>query len=935
MSDYKATLNLPHTDFAMRAGLPVREPETLKKWQQDALYEQIRQKRKGQNTFVLHDGPPYANGNLHCGHALNKILKDMIIKSKSMSQYDAHFVPGWDCHGLPIELNVEKKMGRAGDKVTATEFRKACAKYAKEQMAIQSAEFQRLGVFGDWQKPYATMDYAYEASVVRALGRVLSQGHLQQGFKPVHWCVACGSALAEAELEYEDKTSPAIDVAFKCLDLSLLKDHGLDCSAISAVIIPIWTTTPWTLPANEAVALHPEHAYVLIKSNDIVYVLAQELAEAFIARANIENHEIVLTLAGKIFEGQQLSHPFWEKSVPVILGEHVTLDAGTGAVHTAPSHGTEDYVVGLQYGLPIENLLKSNACFLDHLQHIGGVNVWKANPIVIDLLKSRGKLICETTIEHSYPHCWRHKLPLIFMATPQWFMMMDANGLRQKLLDAIDTVNWLPDWGKNRMRLMIENRPDWCLSRQRSWGTPMTLFVHKDTKALHPKSIELIEAVAKRIEKDGLEAWFNLDIVEALGDDAQDYEKVTDTLDVWFDSGVSHFAVLEQAHYGLSFPADVYLEGSDQYRGWFNSSLTTAVAMGLEAPYKNVLIHGFTVDGEGKKLSKSKGNYVELETLIAQNGADILRLWVSSTDYRYEVSISPEILQRTGDSYRRIRNTARFLLSNLFDYDHASHAVSPSNMLALDSYIVSKTQAYQDEIIKAYGEFQFHLVYQKINHFCAIDLGGFYLDIIKDRQYTLPKNSLARRSCQTAMYHMLQALTRWLAPILSFTADEIWQYIPDQTESSVFLSTWYESWPSIKGSDFEYFDKLQLLRDDVNKALELQRQHGKIGSGLEANVVLYVNEDLKSWLEPMASELKFFFITSACELKDMSTLTDNTLTRTAEHFNVQIDVLSTGHQKCERCWHRHESVGQSSAHPGLCMRCENNISGHDEQRAFV
>lgn len=935
MSDYKATLNLPHTDFAMRAGLPVREPETLKKWQQDALYAQIRQKSQGKETFVLHDGPPYANGHLHCGHALNKILKDMIVKSKSMSNFDAHFVPGWDCHGLPIELNVEKKIGRAGDKVSATEFRQTCAKYAKEQMAIQSEEFQRLGVFGDWQKPYATMDYAYEASVVRALGRVLSQGHLQQGFKPVHWCVACGSALAEAEVEYEDKTSPAIDVAFKCLDTTFLKVHGFDSANIREVIIPIWTTTPWTLPANEAVALHPEHQYVLIKSKDICYVVAKELAESFIARAGIEDHQVILTLPGKVFEGQLLAHPFWDKSVPVILGEHVTLDTGTGAVHTAPSHGSEDYVVASQYGLPVENLLKSNACFHDHLEHVGGVNVWKANPIVIDLLKSKGHLICENSLEHSYPHCWRHKLPLIFMATPQWFIMMDANGLRQQLLKAVDTVNWLPDWGKNRMRLMIENRPDWCLSRQRSWGTPMTLFIHKDTKALHPRSIELFEWVAKRIEKQGLEAWFALDITEALGDEAHEYEKVTDTLDVWFDSGVSHFAVLEQAHYGLSFPADVYLEGSDQYRGWFNSSLTTAVAMGLDAPYKNVLIHGFTVDGEGKKLSKSKGNYVELDALIAQNGADILRLWVSSTDYRYEVSISPEILQRTGDSYRRIRNTARFLLSNLFDYEHASNAVTSTDMLALDSYIVNKAQAYQDEIIKAYDDYQFHLVYQKINHFCAIDLGGFYLDIIKDRQYTLPKNSLARRSCQTAMYHILQALTRWLAPILSFTADEIWQHIPGQHEASVFLASWYESWPNLEKLDVALFDNLQLLRDDVNKALELQRQHGKIGSALEANVVLYVESDVKSWLSPIAHELKFFFISSACELRDMALLQDKTLTRAAEHFNVQIEVLGLDAQKCERCWHRHDSVGQSSLHPGLCLRCEDNISGHDERRTFV
>lgn len=930
MSDYKTTLNLPHTDFSMRAGLPIREPEMLKYWQGQDLYQQIRQKRKGATPFILHDGPPYANGHLHCGHALNKILKDIIVKSKSMSGFDAAFVPGWDCHGLPIELNVEKKIGRAGDKVTAKAFREACAQYAKEQMHIQSDEFRRLGVFGDFKNSYATMRYDYEASVVRALGKILEQGHLQQGFKPVHWCVACGSALAEAEVEYEDKISPAIDVAFTLYQPELL---SLDLQGIQEVVVPIWTTTPWTLPANEAVSLHPHHEYAYVHIQHSVYIVAKELVEAFVARMKVETYEVMGFAQGKTFENMQLQHPWLHKKVPVICGEHVTMDTGTGCVHTAPSHGPEDYVIGQQYGLPIDNLLKPNGCFFDELAHIAGVSVWKANPLIIEVLQSKGKLLSHEPLVHSYPHCWRHKTPLIFMATPQWFIMMDTHGLRQQLLDELSKIEWLPEWGQNRMRLMIESRPDWCLSRQRSWGTPMTLFVHKETKALHPCSVELVEEVAKRIEKQGLEAWFSLDARELIGDDADIYEKVSDTLDVWFDSGVSHYAVLAQDTYHLEFPADMYLEGSDQYRGWFNSSLTTAVAMGLPSPYKTVMIHGFTVDAHGKKLSKSKGNYVDLNTLIQQNGADILRLWVASTDYRFEVSISPEILQRVSDSYRRIRNTARFLLSNLFDYDHKKDALPQDEMTELDVFILHQSHQLQKEIIKAYDEYQFHVIYQKIQHFCTMDLGGFYLDIIKDRQYTLPKQSRARRSCQTAMYHILQALTRWLAPILSFTAEEIWNHIPGAEKHSVFLESWYTNWPEVQLKDVEKWSRLIAIREEVNKALERKRQMGDIGSGLEAIVYLYVNQQDQQWISSLVSELKFFFITSGFILKDAKE--KNTDTYWSDELDMGIKIEVAQHEKCERCWHRHESVGQSQAHPTLCLRCENNIFGQEEQRVFI
>ncbi len=913
MSDYKTSLNLPSTDFPMRASLPTREPQTLKKWQDDNLYQAIRKARAGAPKFVLHDGPPYANGHLHCGHALNKFLKDMIVKSKTLSGFDANFVPGWDCHGLPIELNVEKKIGRAGDKVSAKEFRDACAKYAKEQMAIQSQEFQRLGVVGDFQNPYATMRYSYEASVVRALGKILEQGHLQQGFKPVHWCVACASALAEAEVEYEDKTSPAIDVAFKLVNP---KSLNIDFE----VIIPIWTTTPWTLPANEAVCLHPDHLYDLVLVEQQVYVVAKDLVEGFLIRIQATSHRILDSVVGRHFEHQQLQHPWLDKQVPVILGTHVTMDTGTGCVHTAPSHGPEDYVIGCQYQLPIDNLLKPNGTFVEGLEHIGGISVWKANPIIIELLSTHQKLLSHQPLFHSYPHCWRHKTALIFMATPQWFVMMDTAGLREKLLAELDKIDWLPQWGQNRMRLMIESRPDWCLSRQRSWGTPMTLFVHKETQLLHPNSLELIEKVAQKIELHGLEAWFSMDAAELLGEDAAHYDKVTHTLDVWFDSGVSHYAVLAQGEYGLHLPADMYLEGSDQYRGWFNSSLTTAVAMGFPAPYRALLIHGFTVDGEGKKLSKSKGNYVELNTLIAQQGADILRLWASSTDYRYEVSISEEILQRTSDAYRRIRNTARFLLSNLFDYDHAKHGVALEDMVELDAYILQKTHDLQQELLSAYETYQFHNIYQKILHFCAIELGSFYLDIIKDRQYTLAKNSLGRRSCQTAMYHIIQALSRWLAPILSFTAEEIFQHIPQQDGQSVFTTLWYDEIPQGRRFNTDAWEKLQVLRDEVNKALELQRQNKVIGSGLEAHVHLHVNPKDMSWLNAFEDELKFFFITSACTI------------HVGEDVDIKISIDAINDEKCQRCWHRHSSVG---AHSELCHRCVDNMAGKDEMRVKI
>lgn len=929
--EYKDTLNLPHTTFPMKANLPYREPVMLARWESKELYEKMRESRKGREPFILHDGPPYANGHLHCGHALNKILKDIVNKSKWLSGFDVPFVAGWDCHGLPIELNVEKKIGRAGEKVTFSEFRAQCRQYAASQVAIQCEEFKRLGVFGDWKHPYITMDYAYEANVIRALGKVIENGHLMQGFKPVHWCIDCASALAEAEVEYEEKQSPSIDVAFFAVhpeDLLAVVDPSLP---IKPLVVPIWTTTPWSLPGNEAVCFHPTCHYVLIDAGDRYFLLAKELAVAVMSRYGVAGYTLLGEAMGQSFEKMSLRHPFQEREVPIVLGEHVTMDSGTGCVHTAPAHGPEDYQISLAYDLPLNNPVLPNGCYKDD-PLFAGLSVLKVNPKIIEVLKERHVLLHGSTLSHSYPHCWRHKTPMIFLATPQWFIAMDKNGLRNAVIASIQEVDWIPDWGKTRLLKMIENRPDWCISRQRAWGTPMTLLIHKNDRTLHPDTLVLIEKIAAEVEKIGIEAWFNLDLESFLGEDAHRYEKLSDTLDVWFDSGVSHYCVLKQRP-ELRFPADLYCEGSDQYRGWFSSSLTTAVALYGSPPYKGVLTHGFTVDAEGKKLSKSKGNYLALDKLINQHGADILRLWVASTDYRYEVSISDEIIKRNADTYRRLRNTARFLLANLFDFIPKEHGVGPNQLVELDAWAIQRAQQLQEEIIESYHDTHFHVIYQKIHNFCTVDMGSFYLDIIKDRQYTTPQNSVARRSCQTAMFHILQSLTRWLAPILSFTAEEIWELIPGQESDSVFLEQWYDAWPKFEKVDMVFWQTVQAIRQEANKALEQCRQEGLIGSALAAEITIFANEPALSLLKKLKEELRFVLITSSAEVKPLHVCPEE-LTCHPE-LGVAFAVRASEYQKCVRCWHRSEDTGADPLHPDLCQRCVDNISGRDEERQFA
>ena len=889
MSDYKSTLNLPATKFAMKANLANREAGFLQKWQDDNLYARIREHNQGKPKFILHDGPPYANGDIHIGHAVNKVLKDIIVKSKSLSGFDAPYVPGWDCHGLPIELNVEKKKGKVGQKISANDFRAECRKYADTQVAKQKQDFQRLGILGDWDNPYLTKDFKYEADIVRALGEIVENGHVSKGYKPVHWCTECGSALAEAEVEYKDKKSDAIDVKFKLIDASIF-------SVDKPVSLVIWTTTPWTLPANEAVALHPDLDYVLVDVGDEYYCLAQALAENAISRYGIEGATIgEKTFSGSEIEGLKAQHPFYDKQVPVILGDHVTTEAGTGAVHTAPAHGQEDYAVGLKYNLPVDCPVDGRGVFFEDTKLLGGQFIFKANASVIEILENANTLVKYEPLEHSYPHCWRHKAPVIFRATPQWFISMQQNGLRDEVNVEIPKVEWIPDWGKKRIELMVGNRPDWCISRQRFWGVPITLFVHKQTGELHPNTKALFATISTKIEQSGIEAWFESDVTDFLGDEANDYDKTTDTLDVWFDSGVSHYAVLK-AREGLSDVADLYLEGSDQHRGWFQSSLISSCAITGKAPYKQVLTHGFTVDKDGKKMSKSVGNVMSPQKVINNLGADILRLWIASTDYTGEMTVSDEILKRSADSYRRIRNTIRFMLANMQGFDAKQHLVNHEDMLDLDKWIVSKTADLQVQILQGYDEYNFHHVMQLILNFCTNDLGGFYLDVIKDRQYTTGEDSLARRSAQSALYHIAQAMVRWLAPVLSFTAEEIWQTLEEENNESIFLQDWYQGLTS--GYENDSIETARQINPTIRKQMEGMRSDKVIGSSLDAEIDVYCSNEIYQSLSKLGDELRFVFITSYARIHPISEKTGDCI---EAGEGVMIKVSKSEHEKCVRC----------------------------------
>ena len=920
--NYRDTLNLPQTELSMKAGLPKKEPEILDFWNDIGLYKKIRQQNLNNKKFILHDGPPYANGAIHLGHSVNKILKDITIKSKTLQGLDAPYVPGWDCHGLPIELNVEKKHGKRSELVQNKKmFQEACKEYALTQIESQKKDFIRLGVLGEWDNPYKSLDSSFEANAVRALGRIYEAGHIEKGEKPVHWCQDCGSALAEAEVEYQDKTSKSIDVAFKANEQSLKKlNEVFATNIVDGISFVIWTTTPWTIPSNVAVCINPELDYALIKLDGEHLVIAEAMIEPCMERWGTTS-ELVSKTLGKNLVDISLIHPFIDRNSELLHGDHVTTEAGTGCVHTAPAHGLDDYFICKKHGIETFKALNSKGFFKEEFEFIAGLPASKADPLVIEKLNEVKALVNCEDFHHSYPHCWRHKSPLIFTSTAQWFISMNKSGLLNEALQSISGVSWEPSWGEQRIEGMLTDRPDWCISRQRNWGVPITLVVHKESGAIHPNQSELFKQFANLIEENGISSWESLDLNEFI-DDGDSYIKITDSLDVWFDSGVTHFAVSEQ-RFEEGIVADLYLEGSDQHRGWFQSSLLTSIAMNGRAPYKAVLTHGFVVDENGRKQSKSLGNVVSPQKVWDSLGADILRLWVASADFRSEMVASDEILKRVSDQYRRIRNTFRFILGNLNDFDE-SKKILFEDQIELDKWIVLETSKLQEDVLKLYESYSYHNVVQKIHNFCVNELGGIYLDIVKDRLYTCKDSSHARQSCQTSLNYVLNTMVRLTAPILSFTSEEIWQTHPSlkgQNES-IFLSKYFESKQEgecvISSSDWA---RIFEIKDIVNQSIERLRNENKLKGSLDSNVIISANEEDKSILDKLGSELHFVFISSQASVIDGDTL------------SIQIDQMSD--DKCTRCWHRDSTVGESKDHPEICSRCEENIDQSGESRSFV
>ena len=926
MTDYSKTVNLLESPFPMRGNLAKREGGWLKSWYEHKRYEKLREIAQGRPKFILHDGPPYANGDIHIGHAANKILKDIILRSKTLAGFDAPYVPGWDCHGLPIELMVEKLHGKD---IPAARFRELCREYAKEQIARQKKDFMRLGVMGDWAHPYLTMDFQTEAETVRALGEIYLAGYLYRGEKPVQFCLDCGSSLAEAEVEYKDKISPAVDVAYRFKDnAALAKAFGLSEIGGEAFAV-IWTTTPWTLPASQAISAGADVVYQLIDTPKGKLVLAKDLAEEALKRYGFENSAVLAETGGAKLENLHLEHPFLERDIPMLNGDHVTTEAGTGLVHTAPSHGLDDYFVCLKYGIELDNPVNGEGRYRSDVPRVAGLTVWEANPVITEWLQENGRLLADTKIEHSYAHCWRHKTPLIYRATGQWFIGMDKAGhdgktLRNKAMKAVDDTEFFPAWGRARLEAMIEGRPDWVVSRQRYWGTPMTFFVHKESGELHPKSAEFLEEVAKRIEKKGIEAWFSLDAKELLGEEAADYEKLNDTLDVWFDSGSTHFSVLKQRE-ELAWPADLYLEGSDQHRGWFQSSMLIGCATVGRAPYKQLLTHGFVVDQNGRKMSKSLGNVVAPQEVYNEFGADILRLWTASTDYSGELAISKEILKRVTESYRRIRNTLSFLFANLSDFSPIEHAVPQDQMVEIDRYAMILARQLQERLAgDFYPRYAFHFAVKDIVAFCSEDLGAFYLDILKDRLYTTQADSHARRSAQTALYHITRSLVLLISPILCFTGEEAWDIIGGGEEDSVLFHTWHE-FPSINEKSEEALLKkwqaVREVREAVTAAIEPLRADKSVGSSLQAEVAITAPDALAGYLKALGEELRFALLVSEVSV--------------AKGDELAVAAKVSGGEKCERCWHYTDDVGSVAAHPTLCARCAENVDGKGETRHYA
>jgi len=931
----KYPVNLLETPFPMRGDLPKREPQWIAEWEQRGIYQKIREASRGRPKFILHDGPPFANAPIHLGHAVNKTLKDMIVKARNMAGFDAPYVPGWDCHGMPIEIQIEKQFGKH---LPAAEVIQKARAYALAQIDVQRAGFKRLGVLGEWDNPYQTMNFSNEADEIRALAKILDKGYIFRGLKPVNWCFDCGSALADAEVEYKDKTDPAIDVGFAFTDpAQVAQAFGLGSLPKQQGWIVIWTTTPWTIPANQALNLNAEISYSLVDTARGLLILATDRVEACLKTYELEGN-IIASVPGQALSELRFHHPLasvhpgYQRTAPVFFGDYVTTDAGTGVVHSSPAYGVEDFVSCKSHGMSdadIINPVMGDGRYAESLALFGGLRIWDANPKIVEALQQAGTLLHVEQHAHSYMHCWRHKTPIIYRATSQWFAGMDITPrdggptLRETALAAVEATQFFPAWGKPRLHGMIENRPDWTLSRQRQWGVPMAFFVHKETGALHPRTVELLEEVALRVEQHGIEAWQNLSVSDLLGDEASQYEKNRDTLDVWFDSGTTHWHVLRGSHRDtLQVPADLYLEGSDQHRGWFHSSLLTASMLDGRAPYKALLTHGFTVDAEGRKMSKSLGNGIEPQEIANKLGAEIIRLWIASTDYSGELSISDEILKRVTEGYRRIRNTLRFLLSNLSDYVHAEHAVPVDEWLEIDRYAVAMSAELQREILAHYEVYEFHPVVAKLQIFCSEDLGGFYLDVLKDRLYTSAPNSRARRAAQTALYQITHGLLRVMAPFLSFTAEEAWRVFQPGAET-IFTET-YLVYPEVPGAAalVEKWKLLRQVRGEVTKALEEARVGNLIGSSLQAEVEIRAAGARYDALASLGDDLKFVLITSAARLIKVEQ---------AEQESIQVET--SRYLKCERCWHYREEIGSIAEHPTLCGRCFSNLFGTGEVRS--
>lgn len=937
--DTRSTLNLPDTPFPMRGDLPKREPGWIKAWEDEGLYQRLRVARRGRPLFVLHDGPPYANGAIHMGHAVNKVLKDMIVKARQLAGFDAQYVPGWDCHGLPIENAIEKKHGR---NLSRDDMQAKSRAYATEQIALQMADFKRLGVLGDWEHRYATMDPANEAGEIRAFKRVIERGFVYRGLKPVYWCFDCGSSLAEFEIEYADKKSQTLDVGFLCAEPDkLAAAFGLP-EIVGESFAVIWTTTAWTIPANQALNLNPALDYALVHTERGQLVLAATLVEKCLARYGLQGH-VVATTKGEKLGGIQFRHPLahvhegYDRLSPVYLADYATADDGTGIVHSSPAYGLDDFNSCVSHGMKTDQILnpvQGHGSYAADFPLFGGQNIWKAVPAIIATLKDAGRLFATETITHSYPHCWRHKSPVIYRAAAQWFVRMDEGvgvftkdkapkTLRQLALDAIDSTGFYPENGRARLRDMIANRPDWCISRQRSWGVPLPFFLHKETGDLHPKTMEILDRAADIVQAGGIEAWSRVTAEEILGAaDAALYTKSSDILEVWFDSGSTFEHVLRKQHpegfHKTGPEADLYLEGHDQHRGWFHSSLLLACALYDRAPYRGLLTHGFTVDSQGRKMSKSLGNGIEPQAVSQKLGAEIIRLWVAASDYSGDIAGDDKILARVVDAYRRIRNTLRFLLANTSDFDPAKDAVAPAQMLEIDRYALARAAELQADILQHYEVYEFHPVVAKLQVYCSEDLGAFYLDVLKDRLYTTAPKSLARRSAQTALWQITQAMLRWMAPFLSFTAEEAWALV-GKTES-IFTETYWD-FGATETSLLAKWDRIHAVRDAVNKEIEAVRTTGAVGSSLQANVRIAAPAEDHAVLASLGEDLKFVFITSVAEL--------------VAGDSLSIAVTPSQATKCERCWHWRTDVGHDPAHPGLCGRCTSNLYGAGETRTVA